>query len=157
MEKKESFSDSQFLISGTGRKNRNARFLILRKQHNSKIIVSRDADWLHAVLDAGRHHRRGSGLGVHLLRLWRMRTSVVRTLEPLHARKSPHEPEDVGGGESLHPRERQRREATPAPAVAPAGKCSKVPSLISICLSMLQFAATIEHSVKCTISFQFAF
>ena len=32
--KKESFADSQFLISGTDRKNQNSQFLILRNQHS---------------------------------------------------------------------------------------------------------------------------
>ena len=38
-----------------------------------------------------------------------------------------------------------------------AGKCSTVPSLISVCVSVLQFAATVEHSEQCTISSQFVF
>ena len=37
------------------------------------------------------------------------------------------------------------------------GKCSTVPSFISICVSGLQFAAVDEQSEKCTISSQFAF
>ena len=37
------------------------------------------------------------------------------------------------------------------------GKCSTVTSLISICVSVLQFAATVVHSTKCTSSSQFAF
>ena len=40
---------------------------------------------------------------------------------------------------------------------AGAGKCSTVPSLILICVSVLQFSASVEHSEKCTISSQFAF
>ena len=39
----------------------------------------------------------------------------------------------------------------------PPGKCSTVPSLISLCVSVLQFAATVDHSEKCTISSQIAF
>lgn len=38
-----------------------------------------------------------------------------------------------------------------------AGKRSTVPSLISISISVRQFAAVDEHSEKCTISFQLAF
>ena len=34
----------------------------------------------------------------------------------------------------------------------PPGKCSTVPSLISICVSVLQFAATVEHSEKCRLA-----
>ena len=36
-------------------------------------------------------------------------------------------------------------------------KCSTVPPPISICVSVLQFAATVGHSEKDTISFQFAY
>ena len=35
--------------------------------------------------------------------------------------------------------------------------CSTILSLISICVSVSQFAATVEHSEKCTILSQFAF
>ena len=37
------------------------------------------------------------------------------------------------------------------------GKCSTAPALISICVSVLQFNATVEHSEECTISAEFAF
>ena len=39
----------------------------------------------------------------------------------------------------------------------PPGKCSTVPSLLSICVSVLQSAATDELSEKCAISCQFKF
>ena len=58
---------------------------------------------------------------------------------------------DVGGAESV--RDVLRRMKT----AQFAGKCSTVPSLISVCVSVLQFAATVEHSEQCTISSQFAF
>ena len=38
-----------------------------------------------------------------------------------------------------------------------AGKCSTLPSPISICVSVLQFAATVKHLGKMTVSSQFAF
>ena len=55
-----------------------------------------------------------------------------------------------GGGFNRRGRGRVQQEETSA------GKCSTAPSLISICVSVLQFAAT-EHTEKCTISSQFAF
>ena len=51
----------------------------------------------------------------------------------------------------------QEQDEAHPPREAGAGKCSTVPSLISICVSGLQFAATVEHSEKSTISSQFAF
>ena len=64
-----------------------------------------------------------------------------------------------GHREGQH-RQQERRELRvhpEEPLVPRAGKCSTVPSLISICASLLQFAASVEHSEKCTFQLNLHF
>ena len=79
---------------------------------------------------------------------------VGRALRPPGGRLLHGDPRRETGDppETRHGTQEQRREG-PQPL---PGTCSTVPSLISICVSGLQFAATVERSEILTISSQFA-
>ena len=80
---------------------------------------------------------------------------VGRALRPPGGRLLHGDPRRETGDppETRHGTQEQRREG-PQPL---PGTCSTVPSLISICVSVLQFSATVESSEKCTILSQFTF
>ena len=111
---------------------------------------------------------------IHLIPSHRVR------LGPRHRARPPHvhrpRRDDGGQGRALAEPEAPRRQQAGRPPHLlrgargpdrlggevpgegrPPGKCSTVPSPISIRVSVLQFAATVEHSEKCTIASQLAF